>query len=281
MLAAASDLRPTLLDGHELVGEVALAYELAALLDGYLGGERGDLGELLVADLLEQRDRLQPAGIQRCDLLARGWRDSTRTIQSRVAMLARSVSVALLSRLREGRGRARRRTRAADLRAARRAPGGDRAAARQPLRGALPRGSLALAESLRGRRLGLRRPRERSCASARASCLASTAGARPVAPLRSAPHARSRATRARALRRHVAAHYDLGNEMFRLFLDETMTYSCAFFESPEMSLREAQEAKLDRVCRKLELEPGRSRRSRSAPAGGRSRCTRRGATAAA
>jgi cyclopropane-fatty-acyl-phospholipid synthase len=56
-------------------------------------------------------------------------------------------------------------------------------------------------------------------------------------------------------KRHIAAHYDLGNEMFRLFLDESMTYSCAFFESPEMSLAEAQEAKLDRVCRKLELSP--------------------------
>jgi cyclopropane-fatty-acyl-phospholipid synthase len=56
-------------------------------------------------------------------------------------------------------------------------------------------------------------------------------------------------------RRHVAAHYDLGNDMFRLFLDETMTYSCAVFESPDASLRDAQVAKLDRVCRKLELTP--------------------------
>ena len=43
--------------------------------------------------------------------------------------------------------------------------------------------------------------------------------------------------------------------MFRLFLDESMTYSCAYFESPDVALREAQEAKLDRVCRKLELGP--------------------------
>jgi cyclopropane-fatty-acyl-phospholipid synthase len=78
---------------------------------------------------------------------------------------------------------------------------------------------------------------------------------RPIVPLRNALTRIPRNTRDGA-RRHVAAHYDLGNDMFRLFLDETMTYSCAFFESPEQSLREAQEAKLDRVCRKLELEPG-------------------------
>jgi cyclopropane-fatty-acyl-phospholipid synthase len=56
-------------------------------------------------------------------------------------------------------------------------------------------------------------------------------------------------------RRHIAAHYDLGNDLFRLFLDETLTYSCAVFESPSVSLRDAQEAKLDRVCRKLQLGP--------------------------
>ena len=77
---------------------------------------------------------------------------------------------------------------------------------------------------------------------------------RPVAPLAKALSRIPRNTRAGS-RRHVAAHYDLGTDMFRLFLDETMTYSCAFFESPEMTLREAQEAKLDRVCRKLELGP--------------------------
>jgi cyclopropane-fatty-acyl-phospholipid synthase len=77
---------------------------------------------------------------------------------------------------------------------------------------------------------------------------------RPFAPLRSALSRVPRNTR-NGSRRHIAAHYDLGNEMFRLFLDETMTYSCAFFESPGVTLREAQEAKLDRVCRKLELGP--------------------------
>jgi cyclopropane-fatty-acyl-phospholipid synthase len=54
-------------------------------------------------------------------------------------------------------------------------------------------------------------------------------------------------------RRNIAAHYDLGNAFFALFLDETMTYSCAAFDRPDMSLGEAQEAKLERACRKLEL----------------------------
>jgi cyclopropane-fatty-acyl-phospholipid synthase len=77
---------------------------------------------------------------------------------------------------------------------------------------------------------------------------------RPLVPLRNAFSRIPRNTREGA-RRHIAAHYDLGNDMFRLFLDETMTYSCAYFESPDVTLREAQEAKLDRVCRKLELAP--------------------------
>jgi cyclopropane-fatty-acyl-phospholipid synthase len=77
---------------------------------------------------------------------------------------------------------------------------------------------------------------------------------RPIARVRSLVSRLPRNTRAGA-RRHIAAHYDLGNELFRLFLDETMTYSCAVFERPSLTLREAQEAKLERVCRKLELGP--------------------------
>ncbi|MDQ6811447.1 MAG: cyclopropane-fatty-acyl-phospholipid synthase family protein [Actinomycetota bacterium] len=63
-----------------------------------------------------------------------------------------------------------------------------------------------------------------------------------------------RSTRRRS-RRDIAAHYDLGNELFELMLDPTMMYSCALFERPEMSLREASIAKLERVCEKLELGP--------------------------
>lgn len=55
-------------------------------------------------------------------------------------------------------------------------------------------------------------------------------------------------------RRNIHAHYDLGNEFFSLFLDPTMSYSCAIFERPDMTLHEASRAKLDHVCRKLDLK---------------------------
>jgi cyclopropane-fatty-acyl-phospholipid synthase len=56
-------------------------------------------------------------------------------------------------------------------------------------------------------------------------------------------------------RRNIEAHYDLGNELFELFLDRTMMYSCGIFERPESSLQAASEAKLERICRKLQLKP--------------------------
>ena len=56
-------------------------------------------------------------------------------------------------------------------------------------------------------------------------------------------------------REHISAHYDLGNDLFGLFLDESMMYSSAYFETPEATLAEAQEARLDRVCAALELGP--------------------------
>ena len=60
----------------------------------------------------------------------------------------------------------------------------------------------------------------------------------------------------RGARRNIAAHYDLGNEMFELFLDrEWMMYSSALFERPDATLEEAQRAKLERVCQALELGP--------------------------
>jgi cyclopropane-fatty-acyl-phospholipid synthase len=78
--------------------------------------------------------------------------------------------------------------------------------------------------------------------------------ARFGAPLRRAVHWLHRDTRSGS-RRNICAHYDLGNDFFRLFLDETMMYSCAFFEHPRMTLAEASVAKLDRICRKLALGP--------------------------
>ena len=64
----------------------------------------------------------------------------------------------------------------------------------------------------------------------------------------------ARNTRARS-RRHVAAHYDLGNELYELMLDPTLSYSCAVFERPGATLEEAATAKLDLVCAKLDLGP--------------------------
>jgi cyclopropane-fatty-acyl-phospholipid synthase len=60
----------------------------------------------------------------------------------------------------------------------------------------------------------------------------------------------------RAARENVHHHYDLGNEFYRLWLDDEMVYTCAYFPTPEVSLEEAQIAKLDLVCRKLHLKPG-------------------------
>jgi cyclopropane-fatty-acyl-phospholipid synthase len=48
-------------------------------------------------------------------------------------------------------------------------------------------------------------------------------------------------------RKNILAHYDLGNDFYGLFLDETMTYSCGFFERNNSTLREASEAKYDRI----------------------------------
>lgn len=54
----------------------------------------------------------------------------------------------------------------------------------------------------------------------------------------------------------VQAHYDLSDEFFRIFLDPTRTYSCAYFEREDMSLEEAQIAKVDLSLGKLGLQPG-------------------------
>jgi cyclopropane-fatty-acyl-phospholipid synthase len=61
-------------------------------------------------------------------------------------------------------------------------------------------------------------------------------------------------TRAKA-RKHIAAHYDLGNDLFASFLDEQMLYSCAYFPRPDASLEQAQLAKLERICGELRLGP--------------------------
>jgi cyclopropane-fatty-acyl-phospholipid synthase len=55
--------------------------------------------------------------------------------------------------------------------------------------------------------------------------------------------------------RHIRFHYDRSNEFYRLFLDPRMVYSCAYFRTEGASLEEAQVAKLDHICRKLDLQP--------------------------
>ena len=56
-------------------------------------------------------------------------------------------------------------------------------------------------------------------------------------------------------RANISAHYDVSNEFFALFLDETMTYSCGVFEREDSTLLEASVAKIDRLCKKLRLSP--------------------------
>jgi cyclopropane-fatty-acyl-phospholipid synthase len=59
-----------------------------------------------------------------------------------------------------------------------------------------------------------------------------------------------------ASRRNVHSHYDLGNDFYQLWLDRDLVYTCAYYANEQMSLDEAQSAKLDLVCRKLRLRPG-------------------------
>jgi cyclopropane-fatty-acyl-phospholipid synthase len=74
----------------------------------------------------------------------------------------------------------------------------------------------------------------------------------PAAEFRPRGKRHSRLRDARAVRHH----YDVSNDFFALFLDPSMTYSCAIFSRGAETLEEAQEAKLELVCRKLALEPG-------------------------
>ena len=75
----------------------------------------------------------------------------------------------------------------------------------------------------------------------------------------------SRAQRARAnslsgSRNNIHAHYDLGNDFYRLWLDERMLYTCAYFPTPDATLEEAQVAKMHHVCRKVRAASRRARR---------------------
>ncbi len=81
---------------------------------------------------------------------------------------------------------------------------------------------------------------------------------RPLSTLaaleRCRPHLPARNGLRRA-ERHIQYHYDIGNDLYRLFLDESLTYSCAYFERPDETLEQAQENKYRRICEKLGLGP--------------------------
>ena len=59
-------------------------------------------------------------------------------------------------------------------------------------------------------------------------------------------------------RENIHHHYDLGNEFYKLWLDRQMVYTCAYFSSPDITLEQAQIAKMDHVCRKIRLRPEES-----------------------
>ncbi len=67
---------------------------------------------------------------------------------------------------------------------------------------------------------------------------------------------RARRISPRRARRNAAHHYDIGNDLYESFLDDGMNYSCAFFESPDQSLRDAQLNKLRTTIRRLAIGPG-------------------------
>jgi len=81
----------------------------------------------------------------------------------------------------------------------------------------------------------------------------------PVAPLVEKLFFTARRARQNSLvgsRHNIHRHYDLGNHFYRLWLDERMLYTCAYFPTPEASLEDAQVAKMHHVCRKVGLQPG-------------------------
>ena len=71
-------------------------------------------------------------------------------------------------------------------------------------------------------------------------------------PLQKILHVLNKNTR-QGSRKNIAAHYDLGNRFYQLWLDDKMMYSSAYFDTPDTSLEDAATEKLDRICRKLNL----------------------------
>jgi cyclopropane-fatty-acyl-phospholipid synthase len=59
-------------------------------------------------------------------------------------------------------------------------------------------------------------------------------------------------------RDNIHHHYNIGNDFYKLWLDDEMVYTCAYFPTPDATLEKAQRAKMDHVCRKLQLRPGQT-----------------------
>jgi cyclopropane-fatty-acyl-phospholipid synthase len=95
-----------------------------------------------------------------------------------------------------------------------------------------------------------------SAAAPRSTCEASFERLRPPQPLTWLRHAMLNRNTRRGSRRNIRAHYDLGNDFYRLWLDPSMTYSSAIYTSPYEMLAQAQQNKLDRVTGLLALNGG-------------------------
>ena len=93
------------------------------------------------------------------------------------------------------------------------------------------------------------------CLVARCAASAPPVATRWLTLIEKALHWGSRTTLS-ASHKNIHHHYDIGNEFYRLWLDENLLYTCAYFEDPNASIEAAQIAKMDHVCRKVWLQPG-------------------------
>ena len=77
-----------------------------------------------------------------------------------------------------------------------------------------------------------------------------------AAVIKSLQQRKPRANTKDGSRENIHHHYDIGNDFYRLWLDKEMQYTCAYFPEDELTIEAAQQAKMDHVCRKLQLRPG-------------------------
>ena len=77
-----------------------------------------------------------------------------------------------------------------------------------------------------------------------------------AAVMKSLQQRKPRANTKDGSRENIHHHYDIGNDFYRLWLDKEMQYTCAYFPEDELTIEAAQQAKMDHICRKLQLRPG-------------------------